>query len=440
MGREINKSEAKEKRKVITFINGLGGDFTLHSETVDLAQHYLTAFFIMLLIGTLGGKIAGKFRLPDVAIFIVIGIILGPAMMSVIHIPAEAMVNQIIVIFGASFIIFHGGVITSFDILKQVWRTITLLSTLGVILTAFVVAFAVAPIFHVPFLVALLLGAIIASTDPAALVPIFQKFPIRKKVAETVISESAFTDATGAIITTVVFGLLISHSALSWPSIIGQFLQLSIGGILVGAVVGVIAAFLISENDRGLLREFTPMVVVLTVLAAYLLSEWIHASGFMGVFVAGMMIGNAKSFKLTILPKEEHAAHQFIDAVGLKLRMLIFILLGSQVDFLSLKQYGLLGLGIVVIFMLVARPITVLSSLLPDRKANWTRSEVLFFFWTRETGVIPAALVGIISGSGLVEGKLLSALVFEAILFTLLIQASTTPFLAKKLNLMDDRS
>jgi potassium/hydrogen antiporter len=360
-------------------------------------------------------------------------------MLSVVHIPAESMVNQIIVIFGASFIIFHGGVITSFGVLKQVWRTIMLLSTLGVILTAFVVAFVVAPLFHVPFLVALLLGAMIASTDPAALVPIFQNFPVRKKVAEAVISESAFTDATGAIITTVVFGLLVSHAKLSWPTIIGQFLQLSIGGILVGVFVGFIAAFLISENDRGLLREFTPMVVVLTVLAAYLISEWIHASGFMGVFVAGMMMGNAKSFKLIILPKEEHAAHQFIDALGLKLRMLIFVLLGSQVDFISLKQYGLLGLLVVIIFMLIARPITVLSSLLPDQKAGWTRPEVLFFFWTRETGVIPAALVGIISGSGLAEGKLLSALVFEAILITLLIQASTTPFLAKKLNLLENK-
>ncbi len=409
----------------------------MHSETVILAQHYLTSLFVMLLIGTLGGKIAGKLRLPDVALYMVIGIILGPSILSVVHIPAESTVNQIIVLFGASFIIFHGGVITSLSVLKQVWRTITLLSIVGVILTALVVAGVVAPIFHVPFFVALLLGSILASTDPAALVPLFQKFPIRKKVAQTVISESAFTDATGAIMTTVVYGLLVSSSQLNWSSIVWQFLQLSLGGMFIGLVTGLFAAFLISENDRGLLREFTPMVVVLTVLAAYLLSEWIHASGFMGVFVAGLVIGNAKSFKLTILEREEHAAHQFIDAVGLKLRMLIFILLGSQVDFAALKQYGLLGLLVVIIFMGIARPITVLCSLLPDKKANWTRSEVMFFFWTRETGVIAAALAGIISGSGLAYGKLLSAIVFEAILITLLLQAATTPFLAKKLNLLE---
>ena len=117
--------------------------------------------------------------------------------------------------------------------------------------------------------------------------------------------------------------------------------------------------------------------------------------------------------------------------------MLVFILLGSQVDFSALKQYGLSGLVVIIIFIFVARPITVLASLLPDSKAKWTRSEVLFFFWTRETGVIAAALAGIVASSDLVEGKLVSSIVFIAILVTLLLQASSTPFVARKLGLLE---
>jgi cell volume regulation protein A len=375
--------------------------------------------------------------LPDVVIFILIGILLGPAALSWIHVEAGTTANQLVLLFGASFIIFHGGMVTSFAVLKHVWRTVTLLSTLGVVVTAMVVGAASMWIFHIPFLPALLIGAIIASTDPAALVPLFQKYPIRKKVAETVISESAFTDATGAIMTTVVLGLLSAQAAMTWYDIGWQFIRLSIGGIAVGLVIGLIAAFLVSENDRGLLREFTPMVVVITVLAAYLVSEEIGASGFMAVFVAGVTVGNARSFRLTILPKEEHAAHQFIDAVGLKLRMLIFILLGSQVDFAALKTYLLPGLAVALIFIFVARPLTVLSSLLPDVVARWTGREVAFFFWTRETGVIAAALAGIVAGQGLAEGKLISSVVFLAILITLIVQAGTTPFVARKLGLME---
>jgi cell volume regulation protein A len=415
----------------------LKGVNLLHSESVILAQDFLMAILVMFLAGTLAGKLAGKINVPDVVIFLLVGILLGSSVFGWINISTDSTINQVILLFGAAFIIFHGGMITHFSILKQVWRTIALLSTLGVLITAFIVAIAANLIFGLDFKVALLLGAILASTDPAALIPIFQKFPIRRKVSQTVIAESAFTDATGAIMTVVVFGIIQLDSAVDGFSISWQFIQLALGGIVVGAAIGWFAAFLISENDRGLLREFTPMVVVLTVLAVYLLCEKLHFSGFMGVFVAGLMVGNAKSLRLTVLPEQEHAAHQFIDAVGLKLRMLIFVLLGSQVDFAILRQYIWLSLAVVAVFMFIARPVTVLASLLPDKKAKWKRAEIGFFFWTRETGVIAAALSGIVVSSGLPEGRLLSAVTFVAILVTLIVQASTTPYVAKKLHLRE---
>ncbi|MDB4866959.1 MAG: Sodium/proton antiporter, family [Cohnella sp.] len=411
----------------------------MHSEAVILAQHFLMSLLLIFLVGTLGGKLAEKLKLPDVAVFLLIGMALGPAALSLIHLPAESVLNQGILLFGACFILFHGGTITSFNVLGKVWRTVTLLSTTGVVLTALVVALAAKLIVGIPFTVALLLGAVLASTDPAALVPIFQKFPVRPKIAQTVITESAFTDATGAIMTTVIMGLLMTDSKVGALGIGWQFIQLALGGLIVGVLVGAVAAFLISENDHGLLRQFTPLVIVISVLAAYLLAEQIHASGFMGVFAAGLMLGNAGSLKLTILAKEEHAMHSFMDAIGLKLRMLIFILLGSQVDFAVLREYGGAALMIVFVFIIIARPITVLTSLLPDRKAGWARAEVLFFFWTRETGVIAAALIGIVASTGLKEARLLSAIVFVAILVTLLLQASTTPWVAKKLGLFEPR-
>jgi potassium/hydrogen antiporter len=409
----------------------------MHSETVLLAQHYLTAFLIIFVLGTIAGKIAQRFGLPEVALYFIVGMIFGPSVLHMFEIKADSTVNQLILLFGASFIIFHGGTITSLKVLKQVWRSVALLSTTGVLITAFVVAIAASWVFHIPFLIALLLGAILASTDPASLVPIFQRFPVRRKVAQTVISESAFTDATGAIMTTVVLGLVTSNQAVN-PFYIGlDFLHLAFGGIIVGAIVGFIAALLISENDRGLLREYTPMVVILTVLSAYLGAEYIEASGFMSVFVAGLIIGNASSFSLTILPEQNHAMHQFIDAIGLKLGMSIFILLESQVNFAVLQQYGLLALVVVAIFMFIARPLTVLTSLLPDRQAKWRREEVAFFFWTRETGVIAAALVGMLASSGIALINLLTAITFVAILVTLVVQTSTTPWVAKKFGLLE---
>ena len=80
------------------------------------------------------------------------------------------------------------------------------------------------------------------------------------------------------------------------------------------------------------------------------------------------------------------------------MRLFIFILLGAQVDFHLMAQYWWGGVIVVVIFMLVARPVTVFACALPDRRAKWSFNEMLFMCWTRETGVIPAALAGILLG------------------------------------------
>lgn len=403
---------------------------------MEIAQQLFTSILIIFVAGTAVSKLAQKLRIPDVVLFILTGIIIGPSALGYVNIQGSSTLNQAILLFGASFILFHGGTITKFAILKRVWISITLLSTVGVIITALVVAIGAHFILDLPFMISLLLGAILASTDPAALVPIFQRFPIRAKVAQTVIAESAFTDATGSILAIVIFSMVVSSVGTSGWSVFGQFIYLAVGGIIVGVVVGGVSAFLISENDRGLLREFTPMVIVICVLASYVIAETAHASGFMSVFAAGLMVGNARTLRLTILPKEELSMHHFVDALGLKFRMLIFVLLGDQVNLSLLRAHGLQAFFISLIFMFIARPLTVLACLLPDRRAKWTKQELVFFFWTRETGVIAAALIGIVS-SLVSSGQLLLSITFVAILMTLLIQASTTPLVAKILGLID---
>ncbi|SFU59557.1 cation:proton antiporter [Alicyclobacillus macrosporangiidus] len=292
----------------------------MHSAEVVLAQAFLKTILLIFVFGTLGGKLAQRLGIPDVVVYVVVGILIGPPVLGLVSIPSGSVVYQVILISGASFILFHGGLVTQLAILRNVWRSIVLLSTIGVLVISVIVGLAAKVAFQIPMVIGSLLGAIVASTDPAALVPIFQKVPVRAKVAHTVISESAFTDATGAILTTVVLGFWSAHH-VGTLSLGVQFIQLAFGGILVGGVSGWVAAFLISENDRGLLREFTPMVAVVCVLTSYVVAEWIHASGFMSVFTAGLVLGNAQVFRLTILEKEARTAHEFIEAVGLKFRM-----------------------------------------------------------------------------------------------------------------------
>ncbi|UOF92148.1 sodium:proton antiporter [Fodinisporobacter ferrooxydans] len=412
----------------------------MESSALEVVNHTLFLFFIVFLCGTIGGKIAEQLKLPDVVIYLLIGIVVGPEAVSWVDVPTSSILNQFILTFGSAFILFHGGTVTHFHVLKKVWRTIALLATIGVLITALVVAGSTTWLFSIPFTSALLLGAMIASTDPAALVPIFKKFPVKPQVAQTVISESAFNDATGSILTIVLLGILTASkgggASFGFGSTLLQFLQLAGGGIAVGVVFGFAGAILISEQKRGLLTDFAPMVSVLLVLGAYLGAEWIHASGFMSVFSAGLMIGNPATLKLTILPSVNRGMHYFIDIISLKLRMMIFILLGAQIDFSLLGQYFWKALLVVIVFICIGRPLAVLSSLLPDRKAGWKWNEIVFMFWTRETGVIPAALVGMVSGMGLPDAGIYTSVALVAILSTLLVQAGTTPFVAKQLGLL----
>jgi cell volume regulation protein A len=106
------------------------------------------------------------------------------------------------------------------------------------------------------------------------------------------------------------------------------------------------------------------------------------------------------------------------------------------VDFGLMNRYLLGGAAVVAVFMLVARPITVFACALPDRRARWTFKEMLFMCWTRETGVIPAALAGLLVGMKAPGADVIAAVTFIAVLMTILIQATTTRWLAGRLGLL----
>jgi cell volume regulation protein A len=115
----------------------------------------------------------------------------------------------------------------------------------------------------------------------------------------------------------------------------------------------------------------------------------------------------------------------------------IFILLGNQVDFTLMKQYLGGGIALVAIFMFAVRPATVFLCALPDRRARWSFREMLFMCWTRETGVIPAALAGLLLGMKAPQAQLIASVTFVAVLMTILIQAPTTKWLGGKLELLE---
>ena len=223
------------------------------STAITIAKHDLLAFGIILAVGTVFSVFSYKLKVPDVAIFLLAGILLGPEVSGLLDIKADAAVNQVILIFGASYLLFDGGASLRFKVLKEVWISIVILATLGVFITALITSVAAFYVLGIPYIVALLLGSAIASTDPATLVPIFRQVRIRDRVSQTVVSESAFNDATGAVTTFAVLAIAAGTGEFSLSSSLMDFATQCVIGIIAGVVLGYAAAFLIGHEKYNVL-------------------------------------------------------------------------------------------------------------------------------------------------------------------------------------------
>jgi len=204
--------------------------------------------------------------------------------------------------------------------------------------------------------------------------------------------------------------------------------------LAVGAVIGLIIVYITGHLKLGLFRDYATISMVITALGAYWLGDTLHVSGFMATFTAGLIWGNAGLFKVKLEDKLHEMSH-FSENMTVIMRMLIFVLLGSQVNFRVILANLWPSLAVIAVFMLAARPLAVLVSTLPDRRAGWKWNEIAFMFWVRETGVIPAALSGMVAGMGVKYADVIASVTFLAVLLTILLQASTTAYAARKLGI-----
>jgi potassium/hydrogen antiporter len=404
---------------------------------VEIAKHLLLTCGLILAVGIIVGLLSQKIGIPDVALFLMVGMLIGPEMLGLVNIKADSALNQIILLFGASYILFDGGASLRFSVLKQVWITIVVLATVGVVITGAITGITAYYVFGVPLIVALLLGATLASTDPATLVPIFRQVHIRDRVAQTVVSESAFNDATGAIITFGILAVAMGTGEFSLTSSLIDLLKQSAIGIVAGAALGYLAAMLIAHERWAFLAEYAPVVTLAAIIGAYFAADGLQASGFMAVFVFGIVLGNKDTLGFKMEVGEAKKLEEYVATTAFIMRLFIFMLLGAQVDFTLMDQYLVGGVMVVTIFMLVARPVTVFLCALPDQRAKWSINEILFMCWTRETGVIPAALAGLLLGMKAPGAQMIASVTFIAILMTILIQAPTTKWLGHKLGLLE---
>ncbi|MCB2295132.1 sodium:proton antiporter [Clostridium algoriphilum] len=406
----------------------------MSGNAANVTENLMTLLAILIFTGVVCVKISKSIPIPDVVLFIVAGIILGPSFLNILDFDHFTTGNHLILTFGAAYILYDGGREVQLHVLNKVKTSVFTLATVGVLVSSFITGFFAYKILNIDFMSALLLGSVIASTDPSVLVPLFKKINISNKVKQTIISESAFNDAAGAIITFSIIGIIQGGNFSLGNSVI-QLIITAGGGIIVGLLVGYAISVLLSDKKYNFLHGHSAEVVIASILGSYVIAQRLGFSGFMATFMVGMVCGNKQILNLK-MDKENLNLHvNFKDTFISLLRIMIFITLGTQIDFVLLGQYWIHASFVILLFIFVARPVSVFISVILDKKAEWKLNEVLYLMWTRETGVIPAALSGMIISLKINNAPIISAVTFMAIIITLTFQASTAKYVAKLLKL-----
>ena len=401
----------------------------------------MTRDILLTLSLLLGAALAARFvasliLVPEILVLVLFGALLGPELLDVVDVPLDSIGAQLLFTLGVSLILFYGGLNLSLDVLQRVWVGLGMLVVPGVLLTALVTGVVAHLAFDLSWTAALLMGAVLSPTDPAILIPLFVRSRLRPKVAQTVVAESAFNDPTGAVLALALAGVLLSGDAsLAAPA--EEFVvDLAISTVL-GIVAGVMLAATISSHRAGIWRESSAAAVLAVVTIGYFSLDSAGGSGYLGAFLAGLIVGNMERLGLAMHSEHERELRQFAYSTADLITLFVFVVLGANIPFGTLGEYFLPALAVLAALLLVARPLTVLACTLPDRRAGWTRPEVAFLCWTRETGVVPAALVGVLAGLGVPDVEVYASVVALAIVLTLLLQALPAVWLAGRLGLLD---
>jgi NhaP-type Na+/H+ or K+/H+ antiporter len=348
----------------------------------------------------------------------------------------------------AAIILFSGGLEMPFRDFLRLFVKIALLAFPGVLITGFAFSWTVSGLdgvlgFAVAPAVVILLGAILASTDPAAIIPVLQDVRFKRRDSkDIVVAESALNDVVGTLLTSVFLKLSLAtmtigaaYAALASAKT-ARFLAEQVGFGLLFGIGGYLLLHLLARLKRGHVARFgaDQVYFLATPVLAFAGAAAFGGSGFLAAFVAGLLFHVEEHLK-----EVEHFFYQVIDGVA---KPVIFLLVGALVDLHALIEYAPVGIAAALAFMFLIRPAMVFIALgafgaLPRDRGGLSLQELLFISFVRETGAIPAVLLVTAVSTMTTPVKGLVEIGMWVILLTLVIAPPLTPFVARKLGVAD---
>ncbi|MDX9865612.1 MAG: potassium/proton antiporter, partial [Anaerolineaceae bacterium] len=375
---------------------------------------------VLVLISVVVSKISDRFGVPALLLFLILGMLAGSDGFGGIYFDDPALAQSISMI-ALILILFSGGLGTEWDQVRPVIKESVLLATLGVLITALAVGLAASWLLGLSLLEGFLLGAIVSSTDAAAVFSVLRSKGISLKgnLKPLLELESGSNDPM-AIFLTVGMIALITQPNLSAFSMIGLFFQQMLIGAGIGLGMGKVMLFLINRIKLGY-EGLYPVLTLSIVFLTFGLADLMGGSGFLAVYLAGIVL-RQRDFL------HQKSLTQFHDGLAWIMQITMFLTLGLLVFPSRLVPVMGVSLLIAGFLMFVARPLSVFISLSPSA-LDWR--EKTFISWVGLRGAAPVILATFPLLAKLPQADLIFNVVFFVVLTSVLLQGTSLPRVAK---------
>lgn len=374
--------------------------------------------------GVLIAGLADRVRVPGLLLFLGLGMLIGDDGLNLISL-ADPRLAQNAGAIALLAILFQGGLATKPSDLRRASLPGALLATVGVLVTAAVTAGGVLLLLRTDVFTALLVGAVTASTDAAAVFSVLRKAPLPPRITSLLEVESGANDPLAIVLT---LGVLEYWSAQPGPLELLTFgvVQL-VGGVVVGLAVGVTGSWILRQTELGA-GSLYPILALAIGGLAYGLAAVAGGSGFFAVYLAGLCIG-------ALVPRHRRTLRSFHEGLANTAEIALFLLLGLLVFPSRLVPVVLPALGVAVVLVLLARPLAVTVCLLP---VGFRPAELALVSWAGLRGAVPIVLATFPLTAGYPRGELIFNIVFFVVLISTALQGVTVAAVARRLGLQVD--
>jgi len=378
---------------------------------------------LLVLAGIMSSLVAMRFGAPLLLVFLIVGMLAGeggPGGIQFDDVHTTYVVGSI----ALALILFDGGLRTRFATFRSVLAPAVTLATVGVLMTAALTAPVAKFLLGMTWTEALLVGAVVASTDAAAVFFLIHArgLRLRPRVGATLEVESGSNDPF-AVLLTVILVEFLTVGDRSWQHVLSVLAEQAALGTLIGILGG--RAIVIVLNRLALAQGLHAPFVTTSALVIFALASVLHASGFLAVYLAGLVVGNRPT-------RAHNTVVVFLDAVTWLAQIVMFVLLGLLVWPMRLVDSIFPALAVAVVLMFIARPAAVFACLAPFRFA-WR--EKAFISWVGLRGAVGIFLASIPLLIGLPNAHLYFDIAFVVVLTSLLIQGWTIAAAARELHI-----